>query len=355
MNNFTLRTLALLSLFTLIFGLYKLRYPTIIHPVRAVYHWKTHFSWGYENDQFQQKFITDHQISKVYVKMLDVDWNEAIGIFPSSKTNVTYYNPNQQDSAEYIPVVYISAKALAMLEPKDIAAYANRFLKHALRIETYLEHPVSEIQVDCDWTKSTKEIYFQLIREMRKLAPKYKFSATIRLYPYKYVSELGVPPVDRGMLMLYNLKNARVLSADNSIFSFQEARKYVSTKTTYPIPLDFALPAFSWCTVFRNGSFYKVLFQNPMGEENVLKNVRLVRAGLYEVINAFELNLSTYLRPGDILKIEHCGENELLEANAICRLFPISEQNTIALFDLDETDLNPFNYETIENAYQITK
>ena len=66
-----------------------------------------------------------------------------------------------------------------------------------------------EIQLDCDWNSSTQKKYFNLIEEM-KLYPTWEnivWSATIRLHQLKYPKQTGVPPVNKGVLMFYNMGN----------------------------------------------------------------------------------------------------------------------------------------------------
>ena len=63
-----------------------------------------------------------------------------------------------------------------------------------------------EMQVDCDWTQGSRAAYFALLRALRDRlhAQGRRLSATIRLHQVKCSADTGVP-VDRGMLMAYNL------------------------------------------------------------------------------------------------------------------------------------------------------
>ena len=77
-------------------------------------------------------------------------------------------------------------------------------------------------------------------------------SATIRLHQVKYYKQAGIPPVDRGMLMFYNMGKLNALTAENSIYNSNDAAGYIETVDDYPLKLDLALPAFSWAVHFRN-------------------------------------------------------------------------------------------------------
>lgn len=290
--------------------------------------------------------------------MLDVDYSVAAGIFPASKTQFYYYPETGKDSLNYIPVVYISNEVLKHITPHNVLEYAQKILAHALRIQTYTQRWPKEIQLDCDWTKTTRKAYFSLLETMRKLAPQFTYSATLRLYPYKYYQELGVPPVNRVMLMLYNLENAKQFKARNSLFSLQEARKYLTQKT-YPIPMDVALPVFSWTLIFRNGVFFRVLSDNILTNildeaegENPLEKLN---ANTYLVKESMRSGNLYNLKAGDVLKIESCSQTELVQANSLLRLLPVNEQSTIAIFDLDMKELNKISNEKMEAAFTLPR
>lgn len=55
--------------------------------------------------------------------------------------------------------------------------------------------------------------------------------------------------------MCYNISDIKNPGTENSIFTEGEARKYFTNINKYPLPLDIALPAFSWAVVYRNGKF----------------------------------------------------------------------------------------------------
>lgn len=348
--------------FLMLLGLYLLRPKQQIGAQKGIYHWKTNFSKStYMSDE--SSFLIQHQIKKVYLKMIDVDYNEAAGIFPATKTDINYYAVSgTDDSCQYVPVIYISNEVLKHLNKDNYVFFANKFLTHALRIYTYTRVLPSEIQIDCDWTKGTKEAYFNLLLTMRKLAPQFTYSVTLRLFPYKYSDDLGVPPVNRVMLMLYNMENAKNYNSQNSLFNANEARKYLKRKT-YPLPLDVALPVFSWTLVFRNQKFLnvytdnivpKISLQEYNGEPEytlsaITQNKYLVEKTSRRTYNNYDLKV------GDMLKIESCGENELKQAKMLLNYLPLSEQSTIALFDLDLNELNKLSHEQIEAAYTFSR
>src|ERR1019366_1414323 len=112
----------------------------------------------------------------------------------------------------------------------------------------------------CDWTAATRATYFQLLKVARSRLNEAgfasaKISATIRLFQCKYMAKTGVPPVDKGLLMCYNMGNLTHPGTGNSILETTELKKYIASVTTYPLPLDVALPIFDWKVLFHEGSY----------------------------------------------------------------------------------------------------
>jgi hypothetical protein len=66
-------------------------------------------------------------------------------------------------------------------------------------------------------------------------------------------------------------------------------------------------------------------------------------------------NNDYHLQAGDVLKVESCGQKELVQANSLLRLLPITEQSTIAIFDLDMKELNKISHEKMEAAFTLPR
>ena len=87
-----------------------------------------------------------------------------------------------------------------------------------------------ELQIDCDWTESTRDKYFHLLSTLRNELERNKqiISATIRLHQVKYAAITGIPPVHRGMLMYYNMGKINATD-NNSVYDKKIAEKYISS------------------------------------------------------------------------------------------------------------------------------
>ena len=148
----------------------------------------------------------------------------------------------------------------------------NIYKKIVAKLNLFETHTTKEIQLDCDWTKTTREKYFNLIEQMKQLTEinKIEITTTIRLHQVKFFNKTGVPPIKRGMLMFYNMSDVSDNRTRNSIYDEGLAKKYLINFDKYPLDLDVVLPAFSWSCWFRNGKL-KNLINNIKAKDLDLK------------------------------------------------------------------------------------
>jgi hypothetical protein len=238
-------------------------------------------------------------------------------------------------------------RCLPAYDQKDLA-YEERHLLHLYTNRV----KVKEIQIDCDWTQKTAPAYFQFLQAFRQLLPSDNMvlSATIRLHQYKYPANTGVPPVNRGMLMMYNITDPKQYGPVNSIFDVDKAKAYFTSNKKYPLPLDMALPAWSWCIIFRNGRFYQI--ENGLTEEEVqaLSFVRPV-GGHFYAVTSDTVYRDLFLRPGDEIKAEGIDEKTLKQAAALAGKAVNTDQFTVSLFELSEKEVNHYNYGTLNEVF----
>ena len=155
-----------------------------------------------------------------------------------------------------VPVVYLTNQTLKFLEPRYLEDFAQKIGNKIETIhQSWVRQPIgnNEIQLDCDWTLSTKEKYFTLLTILRKKYP--RLSVTIRLHQIKFAEKTGIPPVDRGMLMCYNMSDWKNEKTHNSIFTPDVLSQYIGELSDYPLPLDMVMPAFHWTIGYRGHQF----------------------------------------------------------------------------------------------------
>jgi hypothetical protein len=317
--------------------------------------------------------MKQHGVQKLYVHLLDVDWSEVYGAVPVSsfEPKEMFHDMRLYDSftVQYTPVIFITNKTMERIDSFDIPLLAKRLVRRCLpaydaedmvyeqRHREYWERGKEdlrpkEIQIDCDWTTTTSKKYFSLLKQIKRLLPSdsIKLSATVRLHQFKYPKKTGVPPVDRGMLMVYNLSDPKQYGAGNSIFDSKKAKAYFSGVKEYPLPLDFALPAWSWCIIYRDKKFYQV--ENELNEET-LKALSFLKPANnhFYTVTQDTVYKDIFLRPGDEIKAEGVSEQDLLEATKLAATAVNSKECTVSLFELSQNEFQHYSHETIDKVY----
>jgi hypothetical protein len=335
---------------------------------RAVYYW--------ENDNWinwdEQEWLKKNNIGRIYVKVMDLDWDAARGAYPVSLNNTEYLvrsarSPGKAE-LDFVPVVFITNKVFVHLDSADVPALATRILRKCftrydqldsaaeenylyLRGDTINLQP-AEIQFDCDWTVSTAKKYFFFLETVNRMIAgrNTRLSATIRLHQYKYPKKTGVPPVSKGMLMVYNITDLTRYDTINSIFEKNKAAAYFNASQKYPLPLDVALPAYSWGLVYRDRKFFMI--ENGMTEKDLQQTEYFQpSANNFFVVKKDTVLHDIFLRPGDEIKIETIDEKRLLQAATLARKALNSDSLTISLFDLSSSPIKDYSHETVEQVY----
>ncbi len=320
-------------------------HPTVV--IRSFYNWSTYFGAGYEVEDSSAHYLTRHRVERVYVKLIDVGWNPEMGITPNSKTQLAH---SLDTAFEYVPVAFIENDVFSHVDSVTIDQLAINVMRHLVIIENNSRKKPTELQIDCDWNQTTRANYFQFLRRMKVLKPEYVLSATIRLYQAKYPGKSGVPPVDKGMLMVYNISDASKLSEKNSIFDKDMADEYV-TSATYPLPLDVAIPAFSWALFYRQNKLLGVRNNVSVASCDTVSFLKRIGRGDLFVVQKDTNWEGSLLRYGDIVRPENCYDDVLNQAAKIGAKFSNRDTLHVAIFDLDFYDLKNISHESIDKAY----
>lgn len=288
-------------------------------------------------------YLASTGCKKIYVKVLDV------GLDPADGSIVPYSQLTVADTAglsqlEVVPVVFITNETIRRLTDDEKTGWLAEKIAGALvragSAGARAQNP--EFQVDCDWTQGTREAFFRLLEKIRSHLPHGALlSATIRLHQYKFPDQTGVPPTDRGMLMLYNTGDIDAPDETNSIFKPEDAKKYLKgAPATYPLPLDVALPAFSWTLVFRDGELWKIL----PGHDDHLPTGTLEHGTFQN---------GHYLRPGDFLRQEVISPELLRESALMAAGASLADDATLAFFHLDNNTPRAFPAPLIRSVCQL--
>jgi len=315
---------------------------------KAFYYWK---SDSYSLSEKEKDILKNQDIKKLYVKFFEVDYSEAMGNLPVSKTSYSYYTCCDGEKAGYevIPAVYIKNIVFQKSSEKELDQLADNvnYLVDKYAQEKMDSLQVSEIQIDCDWTESTKNNYFYFLKKLKPLSKK-QISATLRLYPYKYPDKMGVPPVDKVTLMCYNLINPLEDKSKNSILDLKELESYLDGTQKYPLHLDIALPVYSWMQIYQNNRFTGIIYNG----NQLKKSLKSVKPMWYEVTKDTAMDYQTYLRIGDKIKYEEITTDKINQAIELIKKHVKFDKNiTVTLFHLDENQLKNYTDEEISSFY----
>ena len=315
----------------------------------AFYHWQTQLQLP---DQ-EKNYLDSLSVHQLYVKFFDVDWDEAEGqAVPLAPLQVNNLPP---DSLAVIPAVFITNRTFSNLAGADIDSLAARIHRKIFQLAGQFAHrPIREIQMDCDWSGTTRESYFYLLRQLKqRLLPQdIQLSVTIRLHQARYRTQTGVPPADRGVLMCYNTGEATDWTTENSILSSRTVAPYLSGLETYPLPLDLALPIFAWGVLFREGRMIRLI--NDLREEALQDTSRFAPLGAhrFQVVRSTYLN-GYYLYEGDRLRLESVQIDELREnAGLLSPRWP-TDRFRLIFYHLDASTIRHYPAEELESIRQI--
>ncbi len=311
-------------------------------PEITFYHWKNEIHLS----SAETDYLDSLAVKTLYLRFFDVDWNpDRQEPIPISVINIS---SSKNLPATIIPTVFITNRTFLKIKNNEILNFSNKLLLKISTIQEGLPNvQIPEIQIDCDWSGKSRENYFLFLNILKKKIHKEnkKLSVTIRLHQLKYPDKTGTPPVDRGVLMCYNVGDLQKWDTENSILDDKITSAYLKKNMTYPLPLDLALPAFCWGVLFRDGKMIKLL--------NQLENSELSDQKFYttENKNRYTVRQSTYLHghylyPNDQIRLESVSSATLkIVAKQLKYALP-SNQRSLIFYHLDS--LTQVNYPASE-------
>ena len=322
--NFIFRFLSL----TILFFLVGCTSETKKSPV-DFYYWRSNFSIN----EMEKNTVDYLKVENVYIRFFDVDKKankiSPIGIiqnFDATKLNVNY-----------IPTIFITnqtflntSKDKVKILAKDVFNFLNETAERG-SLKSF-----DEIQIDCDWTKSTRENYFTFLSELKHISGK-QISATLRLHQVKFKEQEGVPPLDKMVLMCYATENPTDQTENNSILDLKIAKDYLQNLEDYPIKLDVALPIYSWAILTNHLGKIKLI--NSFSEQDLIgKPVKKVREGFYEVEDDFFVR-NFYVSKGFTIKVETISPQLLVETKSFIDT-KLKDNYRLIYYHLDSKFLN---------------
>ena len=329
--------------------------PSNSEPFNGIYFWRTTFNVSEEEISFLEK----HEVNRLYLRMFDVDITQhnllsseeplpiATLIFPDSAITAQTTSLMR----DIVPVCFITLPALKMMKGRE-SEYAEKIVQRMLNMSSYhgFRSKVTEVQIDCDWTGQTEDVYFALLNEIKPLLTKEQLSlsVTVRLHQLRTTP----PPADKGVLMVYNTGSIKNPHTKNSILSLDDAAQYLTHTAVenYPLPLDYALPTFSWGVWFSGNQYMGILHRDDYSNPHYYA---MVDSTHYQVLHPHIVEERT-LQKGDIIRMEKSDYQTVMHVKA---LLPFDEHTpahmqNIILYHLDANKLNEYETEEITDLYR---
>ena len=352
--------------------------------IRSFCYWKTDLSFDEKSDTLAQNMKLKH----FYVRYFDVDYNpyrkESLPL-----SSIRYINFNKTN-VQFTPSIFITNDVVLKSTKTQLDTLANRIYNRVTKIsDTYftqnatryaddiaykdyekqkgetktrmntepiiaakkieLKKNISDILIDCDWSEKSKDNYFYLLKQIKNKFPDYKIEATIRLWQYKYFEKSGIPPVDSGLLMCYNMTDPESRTTENSIGTNNDLEKYI-VHDKYNLKLNIALPLYSWSLIFRGNKFIGIL----SNDINFAKDADVFKKSddnKFMVQDDIRLR-NIYLRNGDEIRIEKISDSEINDMIAtLTNKIKIDNTTRVSFFSFDKKYINDYGTQNISDYF----
>ncbi len=288
----------------------------------SFYYWKTQ----YKISDYEKNYLNALNVRNIYFRAFDVVDQEPVGVL--------HWKETIDNSLHYIPVVFIDHEVFRHVDKTSNSKLAKnvfRLLKGICKHQNIL---FQEIQIDCDWTKGTKDGYFYFLKQLKNESQKI-ISTTIRLHQIKFKNSTGVPPCDYGILMCYNMGNMKSRDASNSIYDPEILNRYLK-RASYPLDLKVALPIFSWMLWYREERFLGILDRTS--------NVTGISKVCVPYKNGFRFKVDTIIgshnfEKGDYVRDERVSSNDIIRIKDYLSRTNLNLSDEIIYFSLDSTNL----------------
>lgn len=268
--------------------------------------------------------MREHDVDCLYIKLFEVDAGAKHGnpdwrIVPVATTQ---FNQSLPSGIDVVPVVYITVDAVrSVMDIADTGEY-NRYVKLFVdriydMMQTHWDGTLRQVQVDCDWTQSTRAGFFRFARAMQcELQREERNGAvlggTVRLHQ---LQDKDIP-FARKVLMCYNTGRLQDTGTRNSILDYDDVLPYLQRQGSKSLAdYDIAWPVYGWGVSFdEQGHFLRITSPEPA--------------------------------PG--VRVEWGDPDQIRKVRA---KFPGRKKNNVILYHLDSANLIHYSYEDIEDIY----
>lgn len=317
--------------------------PSCHTETNAIYFWKTVCTLN----SADRKFLDDNNIQRAYVRFFDIVPDTSPLAVEEIIPNASLQMKDSLPVSEIVPTIFITQDALNRMDGK-YNIWADKIVTRVRAMCSYNELPEpEEIQLDCDWTEDSQNNFFELCREVKECLtqqdPTALLSATIRLHQLSQEA----PPVDYGVLMLYNTGSFRNISEKNSILSKETVEPYLKNLPSYPLHLDIAYPTYSWQLLFHNNQFVGIIRQELSENDEALQNIDGSHVKVVKDVLIGDLHLKT----GDVIRVERSDFNTIKEVKDLVDKLLQSKPHSNIIYHLDSKNLSNYTEDEIKAIY----
>lgn len=324
-------------LVTFVFLLITACKPEVKQHSVQFYYWKSKVDIGATEQQYFEELNSE----KLYIRFFDVILKDGQ---PEPTATLRKFDTEKLQT-EYIPVIYFINEVFKGISEVEIHNLAENVfnLTEKLAVETGIRD-FREIQLDCDWTKSTKDNYFLFLKELKEISEK-QVSSTLRLHQVKFKEEEGIPPADKVYLMCYATSSPIEEIEKNSILDLGLLKDYLKNIDKYPLNLDVALPVYSWGIVTNHLGKKKLI--NGVSEVDLSsEDFKKIRENVYQTQNDVFLR-GIYLSKGFEVKLETISP-ELLRKSREFLDSKIKSEFEIVYYHLDALFLKEYTIQELK-------
>ncbi|MCX2433267.1 hypothetical protein [Pedobacter sp. GR22-10] len=342
MDKFSMRKISILVIATVL--LFSCKQKSIVHP--TFYFWKT----DYHNTKSETQYLDQFKSKALYVRIMDVDVDPDLQqAVPVSPIKFSEPLPPQ---VEIIPVVFLVNRLFYETDSNKTKMLSSRIANFVdAKVKQAGKQRFTELQIDCDWTKATREQYFKFLSQLKNqpLLKGKSISVTLRLHQVKNILTSGIPPVEKAMLMCYNMGNLRQYGDQNSILNQHEMDIYLKdVLENYPLKLDVALPLFEWTVVFRNKEYAGI---SKRINQSQLQNKKLFRQRgasiLYDLLSDYP---AAGLKRGDVVRWEEVSAKDLLATSTFLSRYLKPDERNLVFYHLDADLLKHYTHEDLQKV-----
>ena len=324
-------------------------------PQPAAYYWRTTL----QLDSTERAFLREHHVGKLYTRFFDVVMRDGSPM-PNATLRILDSVPHE---VEVIPVIFIMENCLR----HGLDEYADQLVTRVMQMCETNDLPTPrELQIDCDWTLKSKDAYYHFLHLVDECASQHgmRLSATIRLHQLA----MEAPPVDYGVLMVYNTGDVNRTAGRNPILDYRDVQPYLKYVAHYRLPLCAAYPTYGWQLLYDSNGFKAIMHDENLSDSTLyqpLPTNPLTQSlpgvpthATWLVVASRDLpelsddaNTTTWLAPGDTVHSWTVAPADLLRVSRALQRERNTINNQVVIYALDSKNINRYNTLDYETFY----